>query len=110
MTKKIKVSKRFDREYYKAIKRFTDHDLRHRPWCGDWDIIAHIQMVIGLMPDLIEQEDFEAAQAVKDSVIEFVNSFSDDKIDKNVLLKIPAYKGQKDIRCHISFVDPKTKL
>lgn len=55
------------------------------------------------MPDLIEREDFEAAQAVKDAVIEFVNSFSDDKIDKDILLKIPDYTGPKDIRCHLSF-------
>lgn len=82
--------------YYEAIKNHTLHILSHKPWCNkDLDIIVHIKGIIGLIPEMIEREDYEGAQAVKDAIMDFVNSFSDEKITKEALLIIPELKKQK---------------
>lgn len=110
MAKQIKIKKSFDKKHYQEIKKFVDWRLRHRSWCSNSDVVGHILMVIELMPDLIKREDYESAQAVKDSIIEFVNSFPGEKIDKDILLKIPSFTEEKEIHCHLSFINKETKL
>jgi hypothetical protein len=101
----------FNKKYYKQIKFFVDDRLRHRPWCmNDTTIMDHILMIIGLIPGCLERQDFEAAQAVKDSIIEFINTFPGEKIDRSILLRIPPFKPHKPFSYHLSYINPKTKL
>lgn len=97
--------KSFDKKYYNDIKKHCEWTLRHRPWCSTADAIDNIKLHLKLLSDLIHDEDYEGSQAIKDAIVEFINEFSDEQLDKSVLLNIPEWKESDPIRCHLSLED-----
>lgn len=68
----------FDKRHYKTIKKFMLDRLTHRPWCYEG---SPVDWAVGLFPLIqqsIDDEDYEAAQATKDAIIEFFNSMGAD--------------------------------
>lgn len=90
----------FDQQYYNAIKEFALHWLSHRPWCPEYTgtPMTHIEFVVGYIADAVKEQDFEMAQALKDAVMEFVNEHWDEKLTKEMTLKIPEWKERDPVR------------
>lgn len=93
----------FDKKYYREIKKFVKWRLTHRSCLSESTLEEHVLMVMQIMPGLIEREDFEALKAVKDAIIEFINSLPGEKVKKDVLLKIPPYVETEGYSYHLSF-------
>ena len=66
----------FNKKYYKVIKKYNDRQILHIPWCSRTTTAEeHAQMYEKLMMDCVEAEDYEAAQAVKHSISDFLDKY-----------------------------------
>ncbi|MCF0059918.1 hypothetical protein MUK70_11765 [Dyadobacter chenwenxiniae] len=85
----------FDKKHYRAIKKFMDQQILHvdfrlvdeyRDKPVEWaeTFLFHIS-------HCIEEEDYEGAKAVTDSIKEFLDKYTDVKVE-DLLLKVPEYK------------------
>lgn len=80
----------FDKKYYKAIKEFVDTRISAPPAIyGPVSLEDWIKSWAQRIPDCLKDEDYEAAQAIKDSIRDFLNKHVDEPIPKDALLKIP---------------------
>jgi hypothetical protein len=87
---KIRKSK-----YYKEVKKFMDWNFSH----VDYRLMEkfktrpdlYAQTFFGLIPDCVQREDYEGAQATKDAIIEFLNKFGME-IPDDAQLRLPEYK------------------
>lgn len=80
--------------HYKAIKKWVLHELNHRPILLADKIKCPVEWAktfFPLIPDCVHREDYEAAQATKDAIIEFLNGFGAE-IPDDAQLRIPEYK------------------
>lgn len=86
-----------EREYYKAIKAHVGHNLTHVPWCAQVDCpVEWAKTFLPLITDCAHEGDYVGAQATKDAIIEFLNSFGTE-LPTDVLLTLPEYE-ELDIR------------
>jgi hypothetical protein len=104
-----------DKRYYNDVKNFVDKQIsnidfrlvdkfKDRPF--DW-----AATFLPLVSRCIEQEDYEGAKAVSDSIKGFLNRFLPDKdqIPIDAKLKLPKVE-QAETKGVICFVDGKCKL
>lgn len=88
----------WDTKYYKEIKAFMDRQMWHldfrlaEKYKGD--PIGWAKSHFHLISDCVHREDFEAAQATKDAIIDFLNKLGAE-IPDDAELKIPEYKPMK---------------
>ena len=62
-------------QHYKDIKAHMKWVLEHPPWCYTGKCpVQWAKAFIPTMADCASREDYEAAQATKDAIIEFLNS------------------------------------
>jgi hypothetical protein len=84
----------FNRKHYSEIRKFITDRLNSVPWCyklGKESERSPIDWAITFLPlisDCVAREDYEAAKATRDAIIEFANKFTEDKIKADVLLRI----------------------
>ena len=86
--------KSWDKKYYKEIKTFMDNQL----WHVDYRLAEKYkdnpagwaQSHFNLITDCVHREDYEAAQATKDAIIEFLNKLGAE-IPNDAALNIPDY-------------------
>lgn len=63
----------FDRAHYRNIKKFVDHQIRNIPvFATSVDAVEWVTGYADMIGGCIEREDFEAAQAIKDSIAELI--------------------------------------
>lgn len=101
----------WDKEYYREIKKFMDYEVSHKHFLCTIDCpIEYVKTFLPLISMSIEKEDYEAAQATKDAIMQFLNKFLKDgnKIKKSDTLKLPAYV---EIEAHgiVCLGDPNDK-
>lgn len=102
LKKKRKPRSTFDRKHYKEIKDFMLQILNNRPWCCDVKCPVEWAMTFfPLIPECVQREDYEGAQATKDAIIEFLNGFGAE-IPKDAMLNLPEYEP-KTIRGIVCF-------
>ena len=66
--------------------------LNKPPWCSDVKCpVEWAETFLCLIPDCVHREDYEAAQATKDAIIQFLNKFGAE-IPDDARLTLPEYK------------------
>lgn len=92
------MSKSWDKKYYKEIYNWMCENLKYSPiWYlkGEKPCpIEHVKTYFPLISDCVHREDYEAAQATKDAIINFLNKLGAE-IPDSAELKIPDYKAIK---------------
>lgn len=96
----------WNKKHYKEIKEFTAHWLSHRPFHEVYKgtPISHVDFMLTQIPIFLKAQDFEAAKAIKDAIIEFWNYIYHDNVPKEALLRLPEWKEPDLPPHHISYV------
>ncbi|MBB6126955.1 hypothetical protein [Mucilaginibacter lappiensis] len=82
----------WDKKHYQEIYDFMIATLSSVPWCSNVKCpFEWAKSKLPLITMSIEKEDYEAAQATKDAIKNFLNRFLDDenKITNEATLKLP---------------------
>lgn len=80
----------WDKKHYTEVKKFTLYQLEHRDFRITIDSpFEWAETFLPLLNYYISVEDYEAAQAMKDAIMKFINQFLIEKIKKTDLLKLP---------------------
>jgi hypothetical protein len=80
--------KGFNQKHYREIRQFVDSMVASHPWCYDGSLEDWLKMWMRLIKDRVKDEDYEAAKAIKDSIREFLNKYTDEPIPENALLNL----------------------
>jgi hypothetical protein len=99
------MKKNWDKKYYKVVKAYMDNQM----WHIDYrlaekykdDPIGWARSHFDLISDCVHRGDYEAAQATKDAIIDFLNKLGLE-IPDDAVLKLPEYNPVK-IRALICF-------
>jgi len=96
----------FDKKYYKQIKAFVAEQLQQPSFLYTGKCpFEWAKTFLPLVKDCEHREDYEAAQATSDAIMEFLNQFlpADQQLTKEKdILKLPEYK-EIIIYGHISY-------
>lgn len=77
-----------DKRLYKECKKLSDHIVRNRPWCFTGDVVDWTSGFFPLIKEMAAKENYEAAQAMKDSITELYSELTGEKLPKDVQLKL----------------------
>jgi hypothetical protein len=84
----------WDKEHYKNVKSFMDEHILgvHYTLVEKYkkDPVAWAMTFFPLINQAVKDEDYEAAQATKDAIIDFLNRFG-AKIPDSIEFKLPKY-------------------
>lgn len=88
----------WDKKYYKELYDWMCENLKYSP---TWYLkgekpcpIEHVKTYFPLISDCVHRGDYEATQAIKDAIIDFLNKLGAE-IPDDAVLKIPEYKPMK---------------
>lgn len=98
-TKKRRVKQAtFDKKYYREIYNWICENLKFSP---TWYLkgenpcpIEHVKTYFPLISDCVHREDYEAAKATRDAIIDFLNKLGAE-IPNDAVFILPEYKPMK---------------
>jgi len=80
------MKKSWDKKYYKACKKHMDWVVSSQPCVYEGDVVSWVKAMNNLVKEFADDEDYEAAQAGKDAILEFVSKMIKEPIHKEALL------------------------
>lgn len=76
----------WDKKYYNACKKHMDYIVSHRPWCCDCSLNEWLKTWVAFVKEFADKGDYEAAQASKDAIIDFVAKITGKPVSRESLL------------------------
>lgn len=103
----------WDKKHYREIKKWVKPQLGGGyPASIYGKDVEHMDVFVDMIPELVEKGNYEAAQAVKDAIMEWFNEHlpkGEARITPDNTLRLKAYKKRKPCRYHLSMGNPDDK-
>lgn len=100
----------WDQESYEELKAWVKPQLGSGyPASIYGKDVMHIDVFIGMLPGMIEKEQWEQAQAIKDAIREWINENlpeGEAPVPEDATLKLSPYVEREPCGYHISLGDP----
>lgn len=76
----------WNKKYYNACKKHMEWQVSHRPCVYEGDIVKWLKGCNRVVKDFADAGDYEAAQASKDAILEFISKVTEEPISNGAIL------------------------